>query len=69
MHFFVAKLSIFCHHMHSQNDKVTPAPSEIASQFPSPLTFEKLRFVFGKMKLLVTLGYLGIVFYKCPLCF
>jgi U4/U6.U5 tri-snRNP-associated protein 2 len=27
--------------MHSQNFKLTPAPSEIALQFPPPLTFEK----------------------------
>jgi hypothetical protein len=26
--------------MHSQNYKLTPAPSEIASQFPPPRTFE-----------------------------
>jgi hypothetical protein len=33
------KCPIFCHG-YSQNYKLTPAPSEIASQFPPPLTFE-----------------------------
>jgi hypothetical protein len=36
------KCPIFCHHMHSQNYKLTPAPSENASHFRPPLMFEKL---------------------------
>jgi hypothetical protein len=44
--------------MHSQNFKLTPAPSEIASQFPPPLTFE---LIFSDREALKK-----IVDYLCP---
>jgi hypothetical protein len=39
------KRPLFCHG-YSQNYKLTPAPSEIASQLPPLLTFEQLIYVF-----------------------
>jgi hypothetical protein len=38
--------------MHSQNYKLTPAPSEIASQFPPPRTFEQIPKIGSGKKVL-----------------
>jgi hypothetical protein len=38
--------------MHSQNYKLTPAPSEIASQFPPPRTFEQFLIIVSGKKVL-----------------
>jgi hypothetical protein len=43
-HIFGKKSPIFCHG-DSKNYKLTPAPSEIAKQFPPPLTFERGNFL------------------------